>query len=241
MYLILEKESEPVGKIRTWQFGVALVAMVLSAVIVLQLRTESKTRALLPTRQVDELANLFKNQKLTIEKYEREVGDLRRQLNVYDRDREIVRLRMAAGMLPLTGKGVRVVLDDSIKKPREYEDPLFFIVHYDQLELLLNELRAAGAEAIAVNGYRVSGSSGLSCAGTTILIDTKRFTPPFVIEAIGDSANLKAALMMRGGFVEQQILAFNLRFTIEIVEELELPAYKGSISFEFSRPVEEKR
>jgi uncharacterized protein YlxW (UPF0749 family) len=228
-----------VGKIRTWQFGVALVAMVLSAVIVLQLRTESKTRTLLPTRQVDELANLFKNQKLTIEKYEREVGDLRRQLNEYDRDREIVRLRMAAAMLPVSGKGIRVVLDDSIKKAREYEDPLFFIVHYDQLELLLNELWAAGAEAIAVNGYRVSNASGISCAGTTILIDAKRFTPPFVIEAIGDPANLKSALTMRGGFVEQQILAFNLRFSINVVDELELPAYKGGISFEFSRPIEE--
>jgi uncharacterized protein YlxW (UPF0749 family) len=229
------------SKLRTWQFGVALVAMVLSAVIVLQLRTESKTRALLPTRQIDELANLLKNQKQTIEKYEREVGDLRRQLNEYDRDREIVRLRMAAAMLPITGNGVRVVLDDSIKKPREYEDPLFFIVHYDQLELLLNELWAAGAEAIAVNGYRISGSSGISCAGTTILIDAKRFTPPFVIEAVGDPANLKSALMMRGGFVEQQILAFNLRFSVSIVEELQLPAFKGSMSFEFSRPAEEGR
>ena len=226
-------------KFESWQWGIGIVAMVLSALIVFQLRTEFKIRAQLPTRQVNELANILKNQDMRLKKYESEIEALRRQTSNYDRDREIIRLKMAAGLLPLKGKGIRIILSDAETKPKEYEDPVFRVVHYDQLELLINELWAAGAEAIAVNGRRLGATSGFSCAGTTILIDTNRLAPPYIIEAIGDSENLKNALMMPGGFVEQQILSFNLKFVIEPVDKLYLPAYKGSIAFEYAVPVEE--
>jgi uncharacterized protein YlxW (UPF0749 family) len=228
-----------VFKNQSWQWGIGIVAMFLSMLLILQLRTEFKIRAQLPTRQVNELANIFKNQDMRLKKYETEIEDLRRQTNNYNRDREILRLKMAAGLLPITGKGIAIILSDSETKLKEYEDPVFRVVHYDQLELLINELWAAGAEAIAINGHRLGASSGFSCAGTTILIDTKRLAPPYHIEAIGDSDNLKNALMMPGGFVEQQILSFNLKFVIEPMDKLDLPAYKGSIAFEFAKPLEE--
>lgn len=227
-------------KINSWQWGIGLVAMFLGVLLVFQLKTELKIRAKLPTRQVNELAQILKNQEMRLAKYESEIAALRKQLKDYDRDEEVARLKMAAGLVPLQGRGVRITLSDSEKKLKEYEDPVFYIVHYDQLELLVNELRAAGAEAIAVNGHRIVSTSGFSCAGTTILIDTKRLAPPYTIEAIGDPVNLKNALMMLGGFVEQQILSFNLKFIIETVDDLRIPAYRGSISFENAQPDEEE-
>lgn len=227
-------------KIKSWQVGIGVVAMVLSIIVVFQLRTEDQIGRNLPTRRVNELSQIFKSQTMQIKKYEREIQDLRKQLNDYDKDREIVRLKVAAGMLPLTGKGLRIVLGDSTKKLKDYDDPVFYIVHYDQLELTINELWAAGAEAIAVNGYRLGNTSGFSCAGTTILIDTKRLAPPYIIETIGDPKNLQQALLMPGGFIENQILSFNLQFEIQPVDELRIPAYKGGISFEYAKPVEEE-
>lgn len=227
-------------KVKSWQIGIGIVAMVLSTVIVFQLRTENQIGSTLPTRRVNELSQIFKNQTIQIQKYEHEIQDLRKQLNDYDRDREIMNLKMAAGLLPLTGKGIRIILSDSTKKLKEYDDPVFYIVHYDQLELTINELWAAGAEAIAVNGYRIGNTSGFSCAGTTILIDTKRLAPPYIIEAIGDPKNLQQALLMPGGFIETQILSFNLRFEIQPVDELTIPVYKGGISFEYAKPVTEE-
>ena len=226
--------------IKSWHVGIGVVAMVLCIIIVFQLRTEEQIGRNLPTRRVNELSQIFKNQSMQIKKNEREIQDLRKQVNDYDKDREIVRLKMAAGLLPLTGKGIRVTLGDSVKKLKDYEDPVFYIVHYDQLELTINELWAAGAEAIAVNGYRLGNTSGFSCAGTTILIDTKRLAPPYIIEAIGDPKNLQQALLMPGGFIESQILSFNLQFEIQPVDELKIPAYKGSIAFEYAKPLEEE-
>jgi uncharacterized protein YlxW (UPF0749 family) len=222
----------------SWQWGIGLVAMFLSCLLVFQLKTEHKVRAKLPTRQINELAKTLQNYEIRIAKYENEIATLRSQMKDYDRDREIVRLKMAAGLAPLRGKGVRITLNDSEKKLKEYEDPVFYIVHYDQLELLVNELRAAGAEAIAVNGHRLAATSGFSCAGTTILIDTKRLAPPYIIDAIGDSNNLKNALMMKGGFVQEQLLSFSLQFNIELVDDIYIPPYKGSIAFEYAKPTE---
>ncbi len=226
-------------KFRSWQLGIGIIAMVLSMLLVMQLKTGLKIRANLPTRQIPELVKMFNNQKMLINKYEQENAYLRQQLKDYDRDREVVRLKMAAGLIPLSGKGLKITLSDSERQLKEYEDPMFYVVHYDQLELLVNELRAAGAEAIAVNGNRIAHSSGFSCAGSTILIDTKRLAPPYEIEAIGDPNNLKNALMMPGGFVEQQILSFNLKFVVEKTDQLIIPAYKGSLTFEHAQPAEE--
>jgi len=212
--------------------------MVLSTLLVMQLKTGLKMRANLPTRQIPELVKIFNNQKMLINKYEQENAYLRQQLKDYDRDREIIRLKMAAGLIPLNGEGLKIILGDSEQKLKDYEDPIFYVVHYDQLELLVNELWAAGAEAIAVNDNRIANSSGFSCAGSTILVDTKRIAPPYTIEVIGDPDNLKNALMMPGGFVEQQILSFNLKFVVEKMDQLVIPAYKGSLTFEHAQPTE---
>lgn len=227
-------------KYRSWQLGIGIIAMILSMLVVMQLKTGLKMSTNLPTRQIPELVKIFKNQELSIKKLEQENIYLRQQLNEYDRDREIIRLKMAAGQIPLTGKGLKIILSDSEYKLKDYEDPSFYVVHYDQLGLLVNELWAAGAEAIAVNGHRIVHTSGFSCAGTTILIDTKRLAPPYEIKAIGDPDNLKNALMMPGGFVEQQILAFNLKFVVEKMDKISIPAYKGSISFDYAQPAEEE-
>lgn len=229
------------ARIKSWHLGIGVVSVILGLLFVFQLRTEWRIRAVLPTRQVNELAQIFHNQKLQLEKYQNENMYLRKQLKDYDRDSEIMRLRMASGLVPLKGKGVFITLSDSEKKLKNYEDPVFYIVHYDQLELLVNELWAAGAEAVSINNYRIGNTTGFSCAGTTILVDTKRLAPPYEISAIGDPKNLKNALMMPGGFVEQQILSFNLKFVIETADEIEIPAFKGSISFDYAQPVEEAK
>ena len=73
--------------------------------------------------------------------------------------------------------------------------------------------------SIAVNDNRIVNNTGFSCAGTTILVDTKRLAPPYRIDAIGDPENLKNALIMPGGYVENHILSCNLKFEIEQVDE----------------------
>lgn len=227
------------SKVSSWQVGIGIILMVLGLLLVFQLRTEWKISTVLPTRQVNELAKMYSGQKMQLEKYQRENEYLRRQIKDYDRDEEIVRLRMATGLIPVRGKGILITLSDSDKKLNDFEDPIFYIVHYYQLELLMNELWAAGAEAISINNHRIINTSGFSCAGTTILVDAKRLAPPYEIAIIGDPGNLKKAVTLPGGYVEQEILAFNLGFLIKTDDKINIPAYKDNITFDYSQPVAE--
>ncbi len=72
------------------------------------------------------------------------------------------------------------------------------LIHDEDLLKLVNELKAAGAEAITVNEQRVVASTEIRCAGPTISVNNNRISPPYVIQAIGDPAGLESALKMRG-------------------------------------------
>lgn len=206
--------------------------------LVWQLRTQLRMRKWLPSTHVSELATMLKNQEESRKSLEKEIQTLRSQLNNYDRDSELERLRMVAGLTDIEGPGVEITLSDKQDIAKD-EEPVFFIVHYDQLEGVVNELFAAGAEAVEVNGERIVASTGFSCVGTTILVDTKRMAPPYVIKAIGDPQTLENALMIRGGYVEQQILQWGLEFQVTKKDQVLVKAYHGSTVFNFARKARE--
>ncbi|HHU51308.1 MAG TPA: DUF881 domain-containing protein [Firmicutes bacterium] len=227
-------------QIRSWQVGVGLASMFLGMLLVFQLRTETKIKQNLPTKNVNSLAALINKLETDRTRLEDEVDRLRQYLHEYDKDDEVRSLRMASGLYPLKGEGIEVILTDASRELRAFEDPNLFIIHYDHLELLINELWAAGAEAISINGERIATRTGLSCAGTTILVDTKRIAPPYIIKAIGDQKTLKAALTMPGGYVQTRILPYELGIFIEEKAELYIPAFKGSLVFEHATVVSEE-
>ena len=82
--------------------------------------------------------------------------------------REIVRLKAFAGDFEMHGKGIKLVLDDSKIASKPGENPNLYIIHDDDLLRVINELRAAGAEAIAINGERLVAMSEIRCAGPTL-------------------------------------------------------------------------
>lgn len=225
----------------SWKLGVGLASMLLGMLLVFQFRTETNVKYYLPQfRTASELAIKWNRLQTDLNKKEDELKNLRMQLQAYNQDKEVNSLRMAAGVTPLRGPGLEITLTDVQRKLKSYEDPNLFIVHYDQLELLVNELWAAGAEAVAVNGERIVAQTGFSCAGTTILVGVKKIAPPYLIRAIGDPRTLKAALTIPGGFIENQLLPFELGVTLEMKSDLYIPAYKGSFIFNDARVVDEE-
>lgn len=123
---------------------------------------------------------------------------------------QIKSLQVQACLTPVSGSGIRIVLSDN---PQAADGggnpslPLPGLVHdYDVLQVV-NELRAAKADAIAVHGaggnvIRVTGTTPIRCVGPVIFINWNAVAAPFTIEAVGDSKTLKSALDMPGGIVE---------------------------------------
>lgn len=98
------------------------------------------------------------------------------------------RLSVISGAAAVTGPGVRVVVDD---KP-DATDPLDRVLDSD-LQRLVNGLWVAGAEAISINGIRLSTLSPIRSAAGAITVDFRSLSPPYTVEAIGDPDTMPAA------------------------------------------------
>lgn len=109
--------------------------------------------------------------------------------------------RMLNGETSVSGPGVKVVLSDANYVPNG-KDPNNYIVHQQDLQEVIYELFAIGAEAVSINGQRFSSHSYIECVGPVVKVDGERHTAPFIISAIGDSEALMGALNMQGGVVD---------------------------------------
>jgi len=97
-----------------------------------------------------------------------------------------------AGLVPLTGLGIVITLDDSdYERSSEYEN---YVIHEEYLRTLINILWNGGAEAIAVNNQRITTHTEIFCSGSYIQINGTRQMPPYKIVAIGNQDNLQSAL-----------------------------------------------
>jgi len=144
---------------------------------------------------------------------------------------QVEEYRLALGLVPVEGPGVAV----HVAEPRAPRSRGPAAVQYQDLVAVTNELWAAGAEAVAVNGQRVVATSGFSQVGGTILVNLRRLSPPFLVEAIGDPATLEGALNIRGGVVEG-LRGLGLDVRVERRDRIRLPAYQGGFQFEHARP-----
>ena len=151
--------------------------------------------------------------------------------------REIVRLKAFAGDLEMHGKGIKLVLDDSKIASKPGENPNLYIIHDDDLLRVINELRAAGAEAIAINGERIVAMSEIRCAGPTLSVNNNRSAPPYEIKAIGNPNNLESALKLRGGVLEN-FKFWGIQADLSQSEDIVIPAFKGRKSFEYAKIAE---
>ncbi|MEI2825491.1 MAG: DUF881 domain-containing protein [Dermatophilaceae bacterium] len=110
----------------------------------------------------------------------------------------LAELQIATGGRAVTGPGVRVTLDDAAAANGSNADPRAGSgfgagrVSAADLQILVNGLWAAGAEAIDVNGQRLTTRAAIRFAGQAILVDFRPLTRPYEITAIGDARQLAA-------------------------------------------------
>ena len=103
---------------------------------------------------------------------------------------QIDRLGPAVGLAPVTGPGVVVVVDDAPTADGDARDQVLDL----DLQVLANGLWTAGAEAVSINGHRLSALTAIRGAGAAITVDYRSLTRPYRVEAIGDPRTLQARL-----------------------------------------------
>lgn len=149
---------------------------------------------------------------------------------------ELKQTRMAAGDVALEGPGVIILVSDGTRELLGDENPNVLLVHDLDIRAMVDDLRNAGAEAIAINNQRVVfNKSKIRCTGPTIKINDQVFAPPYVIKAIGDGKFLEAAINAPGSFSED-LRAWGVFVEVNTAIHVEIPAYDG-----FSWQIEGRR
>ena len=189
--------------------------------------------------RVEDLSERLKGMETENKLLLQEINELRKKGADHVADHALARLQLLAGTTEVEGAGIEIVLDDSNIPKKANEHPNLYIIHDEDLLRVLNELRAAGAEAISVNDQRIVAMSEIRCAGPTISVNNVRSAPPYVIKAIGAPKTLSSALRLRGGVVET-FEFWGIQVKIKTVEKLHIPALKAPRSFEYAKTVESK-
>ena len=138
-------------------------------------------------------------------------------------------LTVEAAAAGLEGKGIQVRMSDSTRTPRHDDDVAAFTIHDSDVQVVVNELFAAGADGVAVNGIRVTATSPIRAAGATIVVNFRPVAPPYTIEAVGlDIPGFRSSATVKR--FERWRELFGLGLSLKNVNRIELPPYAGRLS-----------
>lgn len=112
-------------------------------------------------------------------------------------DKELEQVDMNLGKTDVEGEGIQVVL-------RETENEEISKINADDLLVIVNSLKLAGAEAISINSERIINMSDIVTINDTFIkVNGQRILAPYVIKAIGNQTYLESALLGNGGYVDE--------------------------------------
>ena len=147
------------------------------------------------------------------------------------------RLGTNTGSLAATGPGVKIVVDDAPNATSSQQEVL------DQdLQKLVNALWESGAEAISINGQRLTNLSAIRQAGSAITVNYRSLARPYVVSAIGDPNSIPARFVEteHGGEWLDLKATFGLQFDLTMEDSLSLPA-ATRLDLRFATSTEDSR
>lgn len=218
----------------------ALLCLLLGIAIVTQVRQNESGDSLETARPADLLVLLdsLRQREATLNA---EVSELQNTLNslqasgnndqaaIQAAQARLAALSILAGAVGATGPGVTVTIDDP--GPGVAPEAMLDVI---------NELRAAGAEAIEVNDAHQSVRVGVDTwvVGTpgSLTMDTKTLSPPYSILAIGDPPTLAAAMNIPGG-AEDSIKRVGARMSVRQADRVDITALRQPKPHQYAQPV----
>jgi uncharacterized protein YlxW (UPF0749 family) len=235
-----------------WVTPVTMMALILGALLAVSLKTQQSIRSTsLPSNRFSGLAAAYRDQQEQLKMANEEISKLRERTTQYENEMasasEKTRLlnnalqeaKFLAGLTPVEGPGIEVVLQDSKKRPPANSpiDIENYIIHDSDLQRVVNELHAAGAEAVSINGQRIIATTAIRCVGPTIQVNGIALSSPYVIQAIGDPDTLIGALNLpQGVLTDIQAIDPNM-VKVTKKNNIQIPAYTGSLVFRYAKPV----
>jgi uncharacterized protein YlxW (UPF0749 family) len=157
---------------------------------------------------------------------------------VKDLNDQLEDARIAAGLIPLTGTGIVLQLEDSLAPVDPEGNTQDLLVGARDLRTIVEELWAAGAEAVAVNGERMTPTTAVIDIGPSVLVNSAYLAGPYQVTALGPP-DLYARLSASPGFVDfirARAETWGLRVSIAEPGSVDIPAFAGTVTLRYARP-----
>jgi uncharacterized protein YlxW (UPF0749 family) len=249
-------------KNRPWFWQITLLSVILGGLLALSLKTQDRLRReQLPNMRPNQIALAYARLNDTVQDQKKTISDLQKKLENYQNAisqdsgktkvlaEDLDRANLLAGQKAVMGSGVIVTLRDAkIPPPKdagmsqeEYVDIIRpFNIHDTDIQGVINELKAAGAEAIAVNDQRVIATTAIRCVGPVVQVNSIATSgSPVRIQAIGDAQAMMSGLQMTEGILSK--FPDIEMAKVEKVDNLILPAYTGIIPLRYVKAAPEKK
>ncbi len=232
-----------------WVWQVTALCFMLGVLLAGSLQTVSTIRRAGGAGRVGFMSGTSPGLSATLKQREKEIADLREKQTKLENvlaqgsgklkalNDELQNAKLLSGLIEVQGPGIVLTLQDG--KPRSHRafDASRFTIHDYDLQMVVNELIASGAEAIAINGQRVVARTAVRCVGPTIMVNSVPVVPPFEIVAIGDPGTMAGGLNLPGGYLDDLRITDPSMFRLEKRADLVVPAYTGSTEVRWAKPV----
>ncbi|MCK9217238.1 MAG: DUF881 domain-containing protein [Firmicutes bacterium] len=170
-----------------------------------------------------------------LKEYEDNIGD---DGSIYDSmENELKKIRNYAGLEKVEGPGIIITLNDSLESFEDAINPELFLIHDIDVLEIVNDLKAAGAEAISINDVRIISTTSIKCGGPTININNSRHATPFIIKAIGDAKTLEATALAPDGYIDWMEYS-GIRIDVKKVDNLTINKYTDTPRINYQKIVE---
>ena len=240
---------ERIRAIPSWQVTLGVALLGLGFLVAAQLASEGP-RVRYTTQERSPLVETATQLQAQQEELKRQILDLRTKIGsveqgeagsaavVRDLNSQLQDARIAAGLIPLTGTGIVLQLEDSMEPVKQGANAADYLVGARDLRTVIEELWSAGAEAIAVNGERITPSSAVIDIGPSILLNSAYLSAPYQITALGPK-DLYQRLSASPGFVDlirARAQSFGIRVSFAEPASVDVPAFAGTVTLRYARP-----
>lgn len=242
--------SDRLHAIPSWQITLGVALLALGFLIAAQLASEGP-RVRYTTQERTPLLQTADGLQAEQGGLEARIRELRSQIRVVEAkgegDMDLVRelngqleqARIAAGLIALNGSGIVLQLEDSREPVPPDGSEADYLVGSRDIRVVVEELWAVGAEAIAVNGERITPTSAVIDIGSSLLVNSAYLTPPYQVSAIGpaDLYDRLSASPAFVDFVRTRGEGYGIRVSLAEPESVDIPAFVGTVTLRYSRPI----
>lgn len=187
--------------------------------------------------EVLKLREKYNNEYKELEKSELELEQLRAQAaanNTGDlqKQEQITKINKLLGNTEVKGKGIIIRLDDNRDvSADEVLSISNYLVHYNDLIAIVNELFNTGAEAVSINNQRIVSTTGIMCDGNIVRINGEMVGVPITIKATGLPNVLYYQLIRTGGYLAS-MQGDGVSVSVEQSDNITIPKYDGVYSYD---------